>query len=1401
MVRIMNMRLRQFAYVGLACAAFAVTGLGLLLGTHKGRQTLLDTITALTATPAFELRMEGLRLGRTWTLERLEISDATGPWLEARGLSARPALSELPAGRISILRAEATRIDLSRLPLGENDPQSPDAGLPRLRIRSMDIGQLHVGPAVMGHEARLSLSGGLTLDQDASSAALRVARLDRPKDRLELDARLSLPENALDLRLDLHEEPRGLLHAAFGMNGTQGISVRMEGQGPLDRWNGSLKALLSDVARLDGNATLALDAGRSAELHTLISPGPGWSRFTGLPHEELTVTGRGQWQDPVLRISSLDLRSASGVLHGNATWDATTTVLESAASARADLSWLWPTNIAAAPLSATATLRLGPEGIQTQGKIASTDATISGFAVHGAEARFSLSAPTDAAGWQAQLRLDAQTPSLPEGLRSWSANATLGQDDTSFYAQNLHLESDRLGLAANGTLDTLARMDARLALRGLDLAGRPLFAILDAQFQGRPDLPASSLNATLDLAAVELDGLPPELAQLLGRNSRLQARFSVSPRRLDLHQALLQARTTASASGRYDLETDAFEAGLRATFPEISAAALSMTPGATLNAKAAGKPQSFALDLAATAGDIHLEALSLSGVNATARLQGLPARPAATLRARGVAAREPVSLELRMEPDGKVLRFADCVLSVPETSLRFSGRLDPDTLLTQGLADLESADLRALGRILNTELGGRMVLKAALDTQQDKQRATLDGQGRAMTIAGLRIGQARLEGNLADPALPGGTDLRADLRAVGTEDIVADSVNARVSGMDAGLGLHLELSHESSGTGLSSSATLASDLNRLAIQTLRGTLLRQPLALEAPISITAAATGIAWPHAALTFGPSRLNSQGSLSPAHADIHAELTDFDPALLHPLFPNLPSAEINARLRVTGDPSQPDVQLTATADAIRLENSGLEPLPGLDAEADIRLNRNMLQARASLTSKSEIAINAQLSSPMPIDLFTPVLDENPPVSGQLAGHAKLALLPHFLRLDDQILEGDCTLDFRVAGTWAEPLFTGTARVRDASYENFHSGTVLRDLSLDADAAGSTLTAKLRATDGEHGTAQAGGQVDLLTFRHVFDVLFDDFALLRQDLVQSTAEGELRLQGNTERTRLGGNMTLDPTSVRLPAKTPADLAQIEVHEINASATRQEPTGKASTYPVDLDLRVSIPARLSVKGRGLDSEWSGNLRVDGTQSQPLVAGEMNLLRGKFVFLDRTFDLTKGLVTLSGESPPNPFLEILGETRILENLIQVRISGPARDFRLSLSSVPDLPQDELLAMILFGRSLRQISPLQAVRLAQAAAEMAGVGAGPDFLDSLKSQLGLQEVDVTKDENDNTAVGVGGYVGGKYYIRTQSSVSGQDRTKVEIQLTPKISVETEVGADSRQGGGVMWKHDY
>ncbi len=1405
MKHVTTKRLRKAFIILIACLVFIATCAGLILGTDKGRQGLLDAITRFTEAPAFRLEMEGLRLGETWSLDRLTVSDAGGPWLDAEKLSVRPDLAQLLRGKISLQHVGIDSLEIKRLPESEETSETSErSGFPSLRIASVDINHIRLAPEVAGREALLSLHGALNLDQNEPHARLRVARLDRTQDLVELDARLNLRMNTLDLRLDLHEEPQGLLHSALSMNGTQGISLQATGSGPLDQWDLGFRSVISDVSQLTGNATISLDPDPDVELRALITPGPAWTLYTGLPQEKTTLNVQGTWHAPVLRIARLDLQSPTGNLDGNATWNVESQTLESAANAQnVNLSWLMPENIRTGPINATASLHTDPKGMRAQGKILLRDMDISGNAVPAAQARLSLDMPADTEGWQVVTQLEAQTPTLPEGLRAWTMNATLGDDGSSLYANELRLESDRLGLSANGTLDSLMKMDARLDLREMPAGAmqEPLSAILDTKLEGRLDLATSSMNASFEATAVRIEGLPPELDELLGANSRLLTRFSLSPQRFSLHEAQLQARTTAKANGEYDLEKNTFQARLSAAFPEISTAALRIAQGATLHASASGSPESFGLDLTAATENIGSQEMSLSSVNATAAVLGLPVRPSATLKASALAGDVPVRLDLRIEAAENLLRVTDSSLQLPDASLRFNGDINPDTLLVKGEADFQSTDLSTLGRILKNEIAGELALQARLDTLKGKQTVILEGQGKSLSAFGASIGGAALSGTLADPVLPGETDIELELKSAGLSDMRADTINARLRVLEAGYGFDISLVHASSRTELSSRGVLSSDLTGLAIEQLQGTLLQQELRLESPFGMTVLPTATNWREAILSFGPARLRSQGSISGESTDITADLTDFNPAQLHSLFPELPSASVNAQLNVKGAPSEPDAQLRVQAGNIILESSGLESLPSLDATADVRLRQNLLEAQASLASKDTIEIDARLSSPMQINLFAPALPLDAPLSGQLTGHTRLMLLPHLLRLDDQTLEGDSDLDFRISGTWADPKLQGTAQVRDARYENYRSGTIIQNLNMDAKADGSVLTATLNATDGAAGTAEATGQVDLLTLRHVVDVLFSDFQLLRQDLVQSTAKGGLRLQGNTNGTELRGNITLDPTTVRLPAKTQADLAHIEVQEINVENPRPRAEGKSGNFLLSLDLQVEIPARLSVQGRGLDSEWSGNLHIGGTQIQPIINGEMNLLRGKFEFLDRTFTLNKGSLSLNGETPPNPFLEVLGETRILENLIQVRISGPARDFRVHLSSVPDLPQDELLALILFGRSLQQISPLQAVRLAQAAAEMTGFGASPDFLDSIKSSLGLQEVDVSKDEDDNTAVGVGGYFGGKYYIRTQSSVSGKDRTKVEVQLSPKISVETEVGSDSRQGGGVMWKHDY
>lgn len=1378
-----------------ACSIF-------FLGTPQGRQSLLDLVSDLTASPGFRLEMRGLRFGETWELDGLTISDTSGPWLNAKDITVRPLLGDLVTGRVTLDHLGVGFFSLERLPAGGG--ASGGGSVPRLRIRSIDAGHIRLGQGVAGHEALLSLHGGFELDAREARAALHVARLDREHDTLDLDGLVRLAQRTMDLRLDLREAPGGLLHTVLGVNGTEGIDLAVSGHGPFQDWPLTLDARVSDAARLAGNATLNLEGAPDMDLRARLTPGPAWTERTGLPGETVDIAARGSWRDPVLHLAGLQLTSGIADIEGNATWDSETSTLDAHLDGQGrDLTPFIPASVVAGSASVQASLRLDSAGLHSGLQARLQDWSVSGNAVASADADISLELPPGLNDWRAHARAGAMIPALPEGVRSWTANATLGGDFRSIGIDSLRLESEKLGIALGGRLDDTVALDAGIDLRRLPLgASQPgVSASLASKLRGTVDPGARSMSAGLDLNATRISGLPENILDLLGPDGRLTAAISISPESLEIREARLESRTTAEFRGTLDIGTQRFEAGFDARLPRLRKGGLNLRNGASLRGTAVGTPASFSANLVSESDGITAAGLDFEDIRAEAVLKGLPGLPAATVKARLTSAGQPASLDLAAAPAGKDMRISRALMELPGTTLAVTGDLNPGTLLLSGVADLHSQDLSGLGRMLGMDLRGELNLRANMTRDKGVQSARFEAEGRRISAWGADIGQAGLSGATAWPDTLAATDMRVDLADAAYGALHGDRIRGNVRGAGQGLGFELGVDDAASHTNMEAHGFFAAAPQRLRIDSLQGTLLKEKLRLDSPLDIAWSENGAGWQETALRYGPASLTSRGTVTPDGVDILAELRDMDPALLRQVLPNLPAAQVNARLHIQGTPQAPDVRLEAKADAIRISAAGLGNIPALGAEADVRLRPDLLEARASVASAQDIALDARISCPVRASLTSVEIPEDAPLSGWIKGHTELGILPRLLHLEDQAVAGKCELDFRFDGSRSTPRLAGSAQVRGGRYENFRSGTAVESADVDARATGTRIELNATATDGASGRAEGRGTVDLAALTYAFDVDVKAFRAIRLDLVQGDAAGPFSFRGDLDAAALAGNLTLDPATVNLPRSTAAEAPRIEINEINTGHATVRSGKKSSSFLIGMDLNVLIPARLTVRGRGLDSEWSGQLHVGGDHVRPAVSGEMNLLRGKFEFLDRNFDLTKGALILNGDTPPNPFLDMVGETRILDTLVQVHLNGPARNFRLSLTSVPALPQDELLAMVLFGRSMRDISPLQAVILAQAAAEMSGIGPDVDFLGTIKSRLGLQEVDVSKDENDETSVGIGGYVGGKYYIRSQRSVSGQDKTKVEVQLTPKISVETEIGADSRQGGGVNWKHDY
>src|SRR3546814_20587352 len=102
----------------------------------------------------------------------------------------------------------------------------------------------------------------------------------------------------------------------------------------------------------------------------------------------------------------------------------------------------------------------------------------------------------------------------------------------------------------------------------------------------------------------------------------------------------------------------------------------------------------------------------------------------------------------------------------------------------------------------------------------------------------------------------------------------------------------------------------------------------------------------------------------------------------------------------------------------------------------------------------------------------------------------------------------------------------------------------------------------------------------------------------------------------------------------------------------------------------------IDIPGQVFVRGRGLESEWGGALTVTGRADDPKVEGAIEVRRGRFDGLGRSFAFERGRVVFDGGPASDPTLDMILATAVAEIAAKVAVSGPAQRPKITLTSAP-----------------------------------------------------------------------------------------------------------------------------
>jgi translocation and assembly module TamB len=228
------------------------------------------------------------------------------------------------------------------------------------------------------------------------------------------------------------------------------------------------------------------------------------------------------------------------------------------------------------------------------------------------------------------------------------------------------------------------------------------------------------------------------------------------------------------------------------------------------------------------------------------------------------------------------------------------------------------------------------------------------------------------------------------------------------------------------------------------------------------------------------------------------------------------------------------------------------------------------------------------------------------------------------------------------------------------------------------------------------------------------------------------------------------------------------------------------------------LDLTIRAPARMFVRGRGLDAEFGGQLRLGGTTSDVVPQGQFDLVRGRLDILGRRLALDQGLVRLQGSF--DPYIRIVATTEAEDITVRIALEGFVSDPEIRIESSPELPEDEVLARLFFGKGLTELSPIQAVRLASAVAELSGRGGG-GIVNRLRENFGLDDLDVTTDAAGNAAVRAGRYISENVYTEVTVGSEGTADISINLDISRSFTAKGSVDSDGDTSIGVFFERDY
>ncbi|AHW61571.1 translocation and assembly module TamB [Draconibacterium orientale] len=521
---------------------------------------------------------------------------------------------------------------------------------------------------------------------------------------------------------------------------------------------------------------------------------------------------------------------------------------------------------------------------------------------------------------------------------------------------------------------------------------------------------------------------------------------------------------------------------------------------------------------------------------------------------------------------------------------------------------------------------------------------------------------------------------------------------------------------------------------------------------------------------------------------------------------------SGKINAEARLKGTASSPQLNGSLRIDKALAYGYQFSDFGG---EFNLANNRLNIDAQVVPLDTGLLEINANIPLEARFDSMSFLLDSNAMVNGRLALERFPLSAMQFLDEDEKV-EGFLNGQVKVGGTLKSPEPDGNIRLNNAAVLIPKYGIEYKDVMLDlrfSEDAAQLDSFYIKTNDGnlkasgtvDFGSAIYNGKIKESELK----IHFNAFNPVDHRQFNMEVSGDVSLKAQGGKMVFDGDLEIPEANIYIPAimnltgqfaepELPKPVLMREIEKLKDTAVVAVAVNDTISALDSLDfsslsnltgrLSVEIPQNTWIKDKEMYVEVSGEVEIIKNPEFFELFGRINVVRGQYKVLGKTFKIDEGTITFQGGEELMPRLNIKAvyafrSPEKVEMELTVQVSGTASqpEVNFTLDGSP-VSEGDALSYILFGVAMNELSIAQQENVS-GAGQIAGSAAMSVLSSQLTELLGDKlDVDYIELKGDgdfeNATVVVGKYITNDLFVSYEQrfgETDEKDISKYEVKL--------------------------